>query len=183
MAEAVVSFAVEILGNLLLEEAKFLHGVCAQVEELKTKLNRMQCFLKDADRRQDESEGIRNWVSEIREAAYEVEDVIDAFASKQALRSSGPLNLLKRYSCIFVEWIELHHHRSKIEVIKSKISSLRASLPTYDIRPTEVEGPSSKITRQRELRKTYSHVKEDVVGFEVDSKKLVAQLVDKAKLN
>lgn len=42
----------------------------------------MRCFLKDEDARQDESESIRNWIAEVREAAYNAEDEIETFAGK-----------------------------------------------------------------------------------------------------
>ena len=77
MAEATVSFAVERLGGLLIEEARFLHGVGDKVTEIQAELRMMRCFLRDADARQYEDEVIRNWVAEIREAAYDAEDTVD----------------------------------------------------------------------------------------------------------
>lgn len=52
MAEAVVSVALETLGNLLIQEARFLRGVKHRVEELQTELGNLQSLLKDADRKQ-----------------------------------------------------------------------------------------------------------------------------------
>ena len=102
MAEAIVSFAVERLGDLLIQQASFLHGVSDKVTEIQAELRTMKCFLRDADARQYESEVIRNWVAEIREAAYDTEDIIETYASKAALRSrrsglQNNLNNLKRY--------------------------------------------------------------------------------------
>ena len=68
-----MSFAVERLGDLLIEEATFLHGVTDKVSEVQVELRRMKCFLKDADARQGEGETIRNWVAEIRENALDAE--------------------------------------------------------------------------------------------------------------
>ncbi|GMP60804.1 hypothetical protein CsSME_00023516 [Camellia sinensis var. sinensis] len=42
----------------------------------------MLCFLKDLEEKQDKDSRIRKWVSDIRDAAYEVEDVIDKFILK-----------------------------------------------------------------------------------------------------
>ena len=60
-----MSFAMERLGELLIEEARFLHGVTDKVAEILDELRRMKFFLKDADARHDEDETIRNWVAEI----------------------------------------------------------------------------------------------------------------------
>ncbi|GMN26914.1 hypothetical protein TIFTF001_001471 [Ficus carica] len=46
MEEAVVSFAIERLGDLLIAEAKFLYGVRGQVEDAKAKLQWMRAFLE-----------------------------------------------------------------------------------------------------------------------------------------
>ena len=187
MAEAVVSFAVERLGDLLIEEASFLHGVTDKVAEIQVELMRMKCFLKDADARQGEGETIRNWVAEIRENAFDAEDTIDTFILKVALRrrrGRGFQNILKRYACIFSELIALHKVGTEIDAIKTRISSLTTGLQTYNIKSIrEGEGSSginarNESTKQRLLRRTYSHVvDEETVGVEGNVKILVEQLL------
>ncbi|KAF2297317.1 hypothetical protein GH714_021334 [Hevea brasiliensis] len=142
-----------------------------------------ESFLKDADTRQDEEETIRNWVSEIREAAYDVEDIIEEFALKVALRRrSGVVNVIKRYATIAKESVELYRVGSEIQTIKSRISNLTTSLQTYGIQPRESSGPSLQGGRQQHLRRSYSHiVEDDIVGLEEDVKILVEQLVSSEK--
>ncbi|KEH21739.1 CC-NBS-LRR class disease resistance protein, putative [Medicago truncatula] len=91
MAESVVSFTIERIADLLIEEASLLSGfgnsknnrVSDQIKKLEIELKRMQCFLRDAERKQDEGgETIKNWISEIRKLAYDVEDVIETYAIK-----------------------------------------------------------------------------------------------------
>ena len=87
MAEAVVTFVLEQLGELLVEsivqEAKFLRGVNGQVHAAKAELRRMRCFLKDADARaRGGDERVLNWVAEIREATYDLEDAILTYAAE-----------------------------------------------------------------------------------------------------
>ncbi|KAI7981575.1 putative disease resistance protein [Camellia lanceoleosa] len=79
MAESVVLFAGKWISNLLIQEAKSLYGVRNQVEDLVRELRRMQCILKDADAKQVKDEIIHNLVTEIREIAYDVEDMIATF--------------------------------------------------------------------------------------------------------
>ncbi|CDP12408.1 unnamed protein product [Coffea canephora] len=86
MADPAISFVIERTGDLLIQKIVFLKGVRRQVERLQNDLVRMRCFLKDADQRQDEDARIRNWVSEIRAAAYDAEDIIEIFASKVEMR-------------------------------------------------------------------------------------------------
>ncbi|KAL6334459.1 hypothetical protein AAG906_015652 [Vitis piasezkii] len=42
-------------------------------------MRRMQCFLEDADAKQEEDKKVRNWIAEIREVAYDAEDVVENF--------------------------------------------------------------------------------------------------------
>jgi hypothetical protein len=60
MAESIVSLVAKSLGNLVIEEATFLKGVSQQIKQIEIELKRMQCFLKEADKRQNEDESIQN---------------------------------------------------------------------------------------------------------------------------
>lgn len=180
MAESVVSFVVERLANLLIEEVAFLQGVRQLVEQMHIELKRMQCFLKDADNKQEENESVRNWVSEIRDAAYDAQDVIETFTLEIAFKYRK--NPVKRYVPSFDKFIKLHKVGSQIKVIKARISDLTRSLQTYGVNAVREEGPSSALERQRQLRWSYSHIVEDyVVGLDENIKLVVGQLVNEEK--
>lgn len=51
MAEVVLCIVKERLTNLVLNEGNLLFEVSDEAEEAKSKLQRMHCFLKDADER------------------------------------------------------------------------------------------------------------------------------------
>ncbi|KAL7161330.1 hypothetical protein ACSBR2_041895 [Camellia fascicularis] len=130
MEVPVVSFIVNRLGVLLTEEAKFLYGISDQVEQIRVELNRMQCFLQDAD-----YAILNNWVAQIRKLAYETEDILETyviqFSSKR--NKKGFRNTFKRFACIFNEWIDVHRVGSEIDIIKNKITDLTVSLRTYGL--------------------------------------------------
>lgn len=79
MVDAVVSFVVERLGDYLIQEAKFLGGVRDEVESLAKELRLMQCFVKVAEAKQAGNDLIRHWVSDLRDIAYDAEDVLDKY--------------------------------------------------------------------------------------------------------
>ncbi|XP_034705380.1 putative disease resistance protein At1g50180 [Vitis riparia] len=175
MEETIDSCALGRLTDLLIQEAKLLHGVTGEVEEIQTELRRMQGFLKVADARQDEDKAvISSCIAEIREAAYDAEDVIETFAFRVALRGrSGFLNILKRCACIFSELIAPRKVGTEIEAIKQRISTTTARLETYDnVNRTEGrERSSSRDERQPRFND------EETVGVEDSVKILVEQLV------
>ncbi|KAK3220687.1 hypothetical protein Dsin_014657 [Dipteronia sinensis] len=94
MAESAINYVVQNLSDLLVQKADFLKGVGVQVGWLRDELQRMQCFLKDADAKQEEEEQVHNWVTEIRNAAYDAEDIIDTFILKI---ESKRRHVVKRY--------------------------------------------------------------------------------------
>ncbi|MFQ6665945.1 hypothetical protein Gotur_032484, partial [Gossypium turneri] len=78
-----VSYALETIDKLT-QEVTSLWGVDEQVEGLASELRWMQSFLKVADARKVDHEVIRTTVVEIRELAYDAEDVIETFSLKVA---------------------------------------------------------------------------------------------------
>uniref|UniRef100_A0A7N2RDT6 Disease resistance protein n=1 Tax=Quercus lobata TaxID=97700 RepID=A0A7N2RDT6_QUELO len=169
MAEFVVSGVAERLGKLLLQEANFLSGVSHQVEMLQNELKLMQSFLKVADTKQDESNLVRQLVAQIRDLAYDAEDIIATYALKVGSRG------VKRCACILGEGITVHQVGSKIDVIKTRISNLKQSFQDYGIEKSTIQaGRLSSLTEtQREQRQTFSHPEHDVVGFNDGLNKLV----------
>ncbi|KAF5464045.1 hypothetical protein F2P56_014156 [Juglans regia] len=77
MAEEIVSVVVGRVGDLLIQKAISLHGVSDQVEQLQDELKLIRSLLKDADGRQNERDSVRKWVADIRNVAYDAEDIIE----------------------------------------------------------------------------------------------------------
>ncbi|XP_004308696.1 PREDICTED: putative disease resistance protein At1g50180 [Fragaria vesca subsp. vesca] len=188
MAEGVVAIVTEgikPLGEFIIQQAKFLRGIGYQIELAQIELHLIRGFLKDADTRQQDEELVRICVKLIRDAAYDLEDVIESFALKVAIRSRGGTvkMLLKRFACIFNEGVHRHKIGSEIEDIMSKLSHLRSSLQSYNIGQTSgSESVASAFKRQRDRRLTYGHqVGSHIVGLEESTDKLVTELVREGK--
>ncbi|CAL5184591.1 unnamed protein product [Lathyrus oleraceus] len=181
MAKSIVDFTVQKISDLLIEEAVFLYGVRDKVHQLRTELRMMECYLQDADRKQEEDETVKNWISEIREVAYDSDDVIEAYALKGASRRNsmtGTLNRIKSFISAISRLIEIHQVGSHVDDIISRITSLTKSLETFGIRRDRGEASSSIHGRQRALRRSYSHViEEDIIGVDYDVKILESCLV------
>lgn len=74
MAEAVVSFALEEIRYLLVEEGKLLCGVGDEVKALETQLKEMKYLLKDADKTRHETKTVAHHIATIRDLAYRAEE-------------------------------------------------------------------------------------------------------------
>ncbi|KAJ9160197.1 hypothetical protein P3X46_025619 [Hevea brasiliensis] len=160
MAEAVVSVAVQKISDLLIQESVFLHGVRDEVQRLQSELKRMQCFLKDADRNQDQDDRVRNWVAEVRDLTYDAEDVIDTFLLKVARRrGEGVRGFINRASFKFTKPFLLHETGTQIKSIQAKIKDISKSMQTYGVKLDEGEASN----RQQESRRSYPNAKEEYV--------------------
>ncbi|KAM7488965.1 hypothetical protein LguiB_026472 [Lonicera macranthoides] len=180
MAEQVVAFVVEKIGELLINEARFMSRVPVQLEELQAEMRRMCGFLKDVDGRQEQSKTLQDLVIDIRKVTYDAEDVLELYAFKVSSRRRRR-NVLLRFACIFNEGIALYRVGSKIDSIKIKFSKLTTSLRDFGITAVREggEGPSSSHERLNQVRRIYSHfIEEDFVGFDEDIRTLVGELVN-----
>ncbi|KAI3887092.1 hypothetical protein MKW92_028288 [Papaver armeniacum] len=183
MVEAVVSFAVEKLGEALIRETFFLLNVRSQVKELRDELRRMRCFLKDADAKQQQGdERVRNWVADIRDVAYDAEDAIDTFILKidhGAPKSGGIRNIITRKALMVKNLKHLYRVGKEIQAIRSRLKVISDSRVTYGINDLH-DNESSKASRmmQQQLRNDYIHVEdEDIIGLEKHAKTLLTELV------
>ncbi|CAL5394447.1 unnamed protein product [Camellia sinensis] len=169
MVEAVVSFAVERIEDLLIHKANLLYGVRSQVRGMLAELRGMRPFLKDADARQDEHKSISKLVVEIRDVAYNAEDVIETFVFKFEPRGRrGIIHILKRSARIFSEVITLYKIRSLIVTIQR----LHANLPSLSLRALMEIGSATS----RHLEQTFSQVGDKYfIGIEQDIETTLAR--------
>ncbi|KAH9668889.1 hypothetical protein KPL70_021557 [Citrus sinensis] len=81
MVDAIVSPLLEQLISISYEEAKqqvrLVAGVGKQVKKLTSNLRAIQAVLNDAEQRQVKEESVRLWLDQLKEASYDMEDVLD----------------------------------------------------------------------------------------------------------
>ena len=166
--DSVISFAVKRIGDTLIQEATLLKGVRGEVERLQKDLRAMECFLEEAEKKQEEDVGVRNWVSEIREAVYEAEDIIDMFiVNAESLRPSYIKKLTKR-----------HQVGKKIEAIRLNLQDISNRREALQITNTREGTSSSDQMLQVRRCNLANQAEEHVVGLTMVADKLVEQLTE-----
>ncbi|KAJ4724319.1 Disease resistance protein [Melia azedarach] len=161
MVDAVVSFVVERVGDYLIREAVFLREVRNEVESLMNELKWMQCFIKDAEEKQSDNPMIGMWISDLRDIAYDSEDVLDKFLlevenegtsgmprvdeGSTSKKSSRFLASIKK-SCSFVfpkgsglvnkgkEKMKLYSIGKEIEALKRRLGDLSLNREKYGLK-------------------------------------------------
>ena len=152
MAEGIVSSVLQTLTQLIIQEAigeaKLLSVVKAKVEDAKLELRMMRSFLKDADAKaRGGDETLRDWVLEITEAAYDLEDVVATFVLKE--EAAARKGRVLRFACLFKRANELHKVGSMIDLLSNRISKLTQGLQTYGVTVNRSN------ERQNDPRRTY----------------------------
>ncbi|KAI3926487.1 hypothetical protein MKW92_016560 [Papaver armeniacum] len=145
----------------------------------------MQCFLTDADvKEQQGNERARNWVVEIRNLAYDAEDVIDTFILKvnSTRKTKGIKKFIVRKSLMVKNLIHLHRVGNEILAIQARLKSISKSTITYGIKDLSDKETSSsesiQMRIQHPLRNFYPHVEDnDVIGFEEHTETLLTELM------
>ena len=82
MGEVALGWAINKLDLLLIGEVKLLSGVHRELGDIKDELETIKSFLRDADARlyhRNEDSRINTWLKQVREVAFHIEDVIDAY--------------------------------------------------------------------------------------------------------
>ncbi|XP_058112026.1 putative disease resistance RPP13-like protein 3 [Magnolia sinica] len=200
--ESVVQLVIQKLNDFLAQEAYFLLGVDDQVRSLGTKLEWMHAFLKDVDGKSKENELVKLWVAQIREVAYDAEDIIDYYIFKiqqeRRDRSAGSIRCLRIFkSCkALICWIDeivlqmldfiknipaIHDVGKKIRNLESRLDEIKENRSQYgvgNISVGEEASPSlNRIPMQREKRAPIVE-EADVVGIQDEAKTLVGRLIE-----
>ncbi|XP_042519607.1 putative disease resistance protein At1g50180 [Macadamia integrifolia] len=178
MAERAVAFLISKLGSLALEEAKFLGGVETQIVSLHDELEWINSFLRDADQKRRRYRRVDVWVSQVRNLAYDAEDIIDMFEFE--ILQQQQRNLVFWCLCYPLDLYTLHKFGNQIEKIKRRIGEISTNKSKYGIEDLEAGETSAARLNDglaRKQRRAPIEEEVDVVGFEKDIEKLVKLLI------
>ncbi|KAL7239267.1 hypothetical protein ACSBR2_005212 [Camellia fascicularis] len=183
MVDAVVSSVVQRLGGVLIDQVNFLQGVRDEVHDMRRTLDYMLCFLKDAEEKQGGDNRIRKWVSDIRDAAYQAEDIVDKFILKVGEggipERTGFKACLRKCFCIY-KLANMYGIGKEIQEWNKRLDEIHRNQEFFKIRNIEAagEGSSSMNERFKQLRRTTPYEDDQhVVGLTKDVELLTSKLL------
>ncbi|XP_059436074.1 probable disease resistance protein RXW24L [Corylus avellana] len=177
MADHVVNSLVEYLSQQLEKEANFFGGVEDQVKSLHRELRLISIFLESSVGKRNEHPIVKEVVGQIREVAYEAEDVIDTFILKVVEHKKR--SLMGRMLSSPMHAKMLRDVGRKIARIKNEINEIYNNRERYGIIERATESVDAAAAAAEALHKRRREVEEDdVVGFVDDSSTVVGQLIE-----
>jgi hypothetical protein len=159
------------------KEANFFGGVQDQVQSLHRELRLINIFLESSVGKRNEHPIVKEIVGQIREVAYEAEDVIDTFILK--IEEHKRMSLMGRIFHSPMHVMMLREVRNKIANIENEINKIYNNREKYGIERATESVDAAAAAVMEALHKRRREVEEDdMVGFVDDSSKLVEQLVE-----
>ncbi|KAH0692435.1 hypothetical protein KY285_019532 [Solanum tuberosum] len=179
MADAFVSFAVQKLGDFLIQQVSLLTNLRDEVRWLRNELLFIQSFLRDAELKQSGDHRIQQWVFEINSIANDVVAILETYSFEAGKGASR----LKVCACIYRKEKKFYNVAEEIQSLKQRIMDISRKRETYGITninsTNSGEGPSNQVTT---LRRTTSYIDDDdqdyiFVGLQDVVQILLAQLL------
>ncbi|XP_059658859.1 putative disease resistance protein RGA3 [Cornus florida] len=187
MAETLVDIVLERLVSFVAGEIGLICGVGEEMNKLSSKLTTIKTVLEDAEQKQLQDKAIKIWLRKLKQAVYEIDDVLDESTTKAAQlefkrHNSGSLNKVCAcfLSCYSIPDNFLFRHRigNKMKEINENLDAIANERMQFHLQEVvvvnRVEIP--------EWRETTSFLNEgDVVyGREKDKESIIEQLVMRA---
>jgi len=103
MADALLGIVIENLGSFVREELASFLGVGELTQSLSRKLTLILAVLKDAEKKQMTDDAVKEWLQQLGDAAYVLDDILDecsitlkAHADDKCITSFHPMKILAR---------------------------------------------------------------------------------------
>ncbi|KAL8135043.1 hypothetical protein AgCh_009893 [Apium graveolens] len=180
MVDAIVSFAIEKLDDFLTREVNTRIGVKDGVRWLKDELGYLQSSVRDADATQELDHRVRQWINNIKEVANDAVIILERFSALQQEHTAPKhdvLNCLRSFICLCKKEADLYDYGREIESLKGRVIEIKNRQDEYGI--TNILA-TLKIQQRKMsvlLRTTAIDNQVDVIGFEDDSRTLLAEIV------
>ncbi|KAL7218029.1 hypothetical protein ACSBR2_011293 [Camellia fascicularis] len=148
MAESAVIHLLANFAPFLQQEANLLTGVREEIQYIRDEFDRMTAFLRVADAMEENNPELKVWVKQVREAAYDIGDVLELYMLRLGHRhGAGFRGFLGKVSC-FIKTLKARHQiASEVQRMKSRVIDISKGHQRYHDRYGMLEqGSSSRST-------------------------------------
>ncbi|KAK4439821.1 Disease resistance protein RPM1 [Sesamum alatum] len=133
MAEIAVCLLVEKLSAWISKERELLGSLSGNAEFIRDEMGHIRAFLRVADQKQEVDPQLEEWIKQVRDIAYDAEDVMDKFMLWLAgcRRTDGVLGRIKQ-TYVSVKNLKARHQlASEMRAIRSRVQSISQGQQRY----------------------------------------------------
>ncbi|KAL7249291.1 hypothetical protein ACSBR1_011442 [Camellia fascicularis] len=132
MAESAVFHLLANFAPLLQQEANLLTGVREEIQYIRDEFDRMTAFLRVADAMEENNPELKVWVKQVREAAYDIGDVLELYMLRLGHRhGAGFRGFLRKVSC-FIKTLKARHQiASQVQRMKFRVDDISKGHQRY----------------------------------------------------
>ncbi|XP_027150743.1 disease resistance protein RPM1-like [Coffea eugenioides] len=184
MAESVVGFLIKQLSTLLSQEITLLGGLKSDVQFINDELGSMKAFLREAEAKEDNNDSqLQEWLKQVREVAYDTEDVLDDFTFRFARGYMDGFcgKVGKIYNSM--KNLKARHQISlEIKDIKARVGEISARHQRYQsLYGTQERGfiSSRQVNADFDIRAQSLFIEEaQLVGIDKPKAELISKILD-----
>ncbi|KAG0451237.1 hypothetical protein HPP92_026311 [Vanilla planifolia] len=184
--DAFVGICVDKMTGLITEKVVMVLGVKDDLKRLQRRMTRIHKFLEAAERRRLDDPTLDHWVAELKDVAYDADDIIDLCRVHGARllndhRPSPPLRRLACFNFLFSCLSSVPHRYQigeSIRTLNDKLEEIDKDRVLLNLEESSIRG--QQIVTTVNIRQTSSMAEFDVVGEEIEeaTNKLVKLIVD-----
>ncbi|XVF78403.1 hypothetical protein PTKIN_Ptkin14bG0129400 [Pterospermum kingtungense] len=146
MAESLISIVLNQLASITGQQAaqafKLFTEVDEEVENLTSNLEAIQAVLEDAEERQLKDKAVKNWLDELKDVSYDIDDVLDEWSTailKREATTVTDVALLKKVwssilsSCFCIRKVVMKHETAlKIQEVNKRLAVIANERNRYN---------------------------------------------------
>ena len=174
-----LQFMLQKLDSLLVKEEQLLEGVDTGVKDIRDELESMKSVLREADSREDK-DGTRPWVRQVRELAYDIEDILDDYMLHFGQHHGRGFIGFLRKGAHNIKHLGARHRIGKaIQEIKAQVCNISLRRNMYAINQIDERTSSNSIQDRLHNRHVAALFIEEaeLVGIEKPREELIGWLV------
>ncbi|KAL6653935.1 hypothetical protein ACP70R_007400 [Stipagrostis hirtigluma subsp. patula] len=137
-----VKSLVNKLGSLLAQEYTLIRGVRDDIQYINDELASMQAFLSRLKRADEHDEQRQDWMKQVREVAYDIEDCADNLGHRlgDEPRGSGTLVSLRRAWYLLTTLYARHCIATEIRNLKARAQHVSERRTRYGVEKPAIRG-------------------------------------------
>ncbi|KAJ8629608.1 hypothetical protein MRB53_022931 [Persea americana] len=172
MAAGAVSVFLTKLYELIDKEAHLLSHASDDVRLLREKLQWLNLSLEEADNKCRKDDEIKLWVTQVRAATFEAEDIIDKFflSVKLPCRRASIKGLVRNP---INRWTTLHNTVKEIQKINSRLDNISVNRSKLGLGNIQCRGEASTSGREEKRAPRVEEV--DVVGLKDEAEEMIPE--------